>query len=214
VQVRHVERAGDPVKQAHPRQEQDRRDEVQRHVLDPAIELLAPPTEDQEAEGRDQHHLEPDVEVEEVAGQERPADPGQQHLEQGVVAQRLLRLVHVGQGVDRDGKAGDAGDHHHDRAQQVRDERDAEGRGPLAHLRGDDTFAQDLGHQEAGRDQQAVDPDDREPAPLRPAPEQEGQHRRGEGNDDRGGENPAHLPLSPSGSASRISSEFSVPRFW
>ena len=55
-----------------------------------AVELVPAAADHEQAEGRDQHHLEPDVHVEDVAGQERAADAGEQRVGQRVVAVALL----------------------------------------------------------------------------------------------------------------------------
>ena len=47
-------------------------------VFDRAVDLLAARAEDQQAEGGDQQHLEPDIEIEQIAGQEGAADAGHQ----------------------------------------------------------------------------------------------------------------------------------------
>jgi len=89
VQVRHVQRSGQSVEQADADQKQDGRDEVDGHIFDAAVELCLVAAQDQETEGGDQHHLEPDIQVEQIAGDEGTADPGQEHLEQRVISQRL-----------------------------------------------------------------------------------------------------------------------------
>ena len=63
-------------------QEQRRREQVEDRVFGRAVDLRAFRAEDQKAERGDQEHLEPDVEIEDVAGQERSVDAGhQQHQE-------------------------------------------------------------------------------------------------------------------------------------
>ena len=48
-------------------------------------------------ERRDQHHLEPDVQIEDVSGQERAGDAHQQNVDQRVIAERLAPRVHAGE---------------------------------------------------------------------------------------------------------------------
>ena len=197
VQVRHVQRAGDAVKQADPRQEHDRRDEVQRHILDAAIQLFLAAAQHQKAEAGDQHDLEPDIEVEQVARQEGAADRRDQHLKQGVKAQTLQPLGDLGQGVDDRGHRRDRGDHDHDAAQVIGDQRDAEGRLPVRHLPGDDAVFQHLAHHDEAGKQQHHRARDRNPAPGGAGAEQIGQNRRDQRNQDRVDENPAHARASP-----------------
>ena len=167
MQIGHVQRPGQTIKQADPRQEQDRRDQVERDVFDAAIKLFLLAAQNQQAKGRDQHHLEPDIEVEDIAGQKRAADTGQQHLEQRVIAQPFLARVNIAKRIDRDGQTGNAGDHHHHRRQQVSDQRDAEGRGPLAHLRRDHALLQHFDHQDGRCQKQRSGPCHRQPAAKR-----------------------------------------------
>ena len=235
MQVCHVQRAGDAVEEADPRQEHDGRDQVQQHVLDAAVQLLARAAQHQEAEAGDQHDLEPDIEVEQVARQEGPADAHQQGLQQGVEAETLQPLGDFRQRIDDGGQAGDGGDDHHDAAQQVGGQGDAEGRVPAGHLRGQDALVQDLGHQHQAGQQQRRGARDRDPAPGDGVAEQIAQHRRHHRDEDRIDQKPAHIPAScpvagfcgsarprpslpvsrsvPSmGSAIRISSLLTVPR--
>jgi hypothetical protein len=67
-QVGEVQGAGKPVEQADSREEENGRDQVQRDVFHAAVDLLLAPAQDEQAEGRDEHDLEPDIEVEQVAG--------------------------------------------------------------------------------------------------------------------------------------------------
>ena len=83
-EVGHVERAGDAVEQADARSgTAPTAIRFSVDVLDPAVELRALAAEHQQAERGDQHHLEPDVQVEEVAGQEGAADAQQLDVERG-----------------------------------------------------------------------------------------------------------------------------------
>ncbi len=98
VQLGHVQGAGGAVEQADRRQEQDGGDQVDGRVLDRAVELRLLAAERDQRERGDQHHLEPDVEVEQVAGEEGAADAAQQDMVEGVEAEALPLLVDVGQG--------------------------------------------------------------------------------------------------------------------
>jgi hypothetical protein len=70
--VRHVQRARQPVEQPGADQEEDGGDLTDGQILDRAFDLPARPAEDHEPKGRDQHDLKEDVEVKDVAGEERP----------------------------------------------------------------------------------------------------------------------------------------------
>ena len=208
-QVGHVERAGHAVENADAGQEQDGRDQVEGHVFDAAVDLLARAAHDQKAEGGDQHHFEPDVEVEEVTGQEGPGHARDQDLEQRVIAEARDPRLDVGHGVDRDRQRGDRGDHDHDGREEVSDECDPEWCGPAAHLSGDDTFFEDGRHEHARGHQHCRRAQNGRPAPAGPVLHQEGQDRCGERDEQGKGQDPAH---SSRGSATRISLVSSVPR--
>ena len=120
VQVGHVERAGGAVEQADARQEGDGGDQVEADVLGRAVELVLAAADDEQAEGGDQHHLEPDVHVEDVAGQEGAADAGEHGVGQGVVAEVLLLGGDVGEGEDQDGEGDERGQEDHDGRQAGR----------------------------------------------------------------------------------------------
>lgn len=82
--IGHVERAEDGIEITHSYQEQRRADQVQNGVFQRAVDLLARRAEHDQAEGRDQQHLEPDIEVEDVAGQESAGDTGHQEHQEGI----------------------------------------------------------------------------------------------------------------------------------
>jgi hypothetical protein len=209
-QIGHVERAGHAVKQPDARQEQDRRDQVERDVFHPPVDLFAPPAQDEKPEGRDQHHLEPDIEVEKIAGEEGPGHPADQEIEERVIAQLFRARTDIAQGVDGDRQRGDRGDHDHHRAQIIGDQGDAERRGPAAHLPRDHARLQDPGHQQPRRGQKCDIAGHADPSPGGPSAQQKGHHPGQEGQHQRRGQQPAHRPSSR-GSATRISSDCNVP---
>ena len=84
--VGHVQRAGFPVKDPHRRQEEGRRDEIEGYVFQRSFHLRPFASQGHEDERCDQHDLEPDVEVEDVARQKGPGHPHQQDVEKRVVA--------------------------------------------------------------------------------------------------------------------------------
>ncbi len=206
-EVGEVQCTAHAVKQANAGQKQDRGDQVQGDVFYAPVDLLLAAAHDQEAKGRDQHHLEPDIEVEEVTGQERPRDPADQHVEERVIPQMLGPLSDVGQGINGHGKRGDPGDHDHDSAQIIGDERDAEGCRPITHLPGDDAVAQDMDHEDNRRREHRRVSDHADPSSKGRGSGQERRHGGQERQHERRGEEPAHVLASSTGSATRISSE-------
>ena len=78
-----------------------RRDQVDGDVLECRLHLRARTVQRHQHERRDQHHLEPDVEVEQVAGQERTGDAHQQDLDQRVVAECFTSWIDACEGHDR-----------------------------------------------------------------------------------------------------------------
>ena len=83
----HVERAGGPVQQPEGSEENGRRDQVDGDVLECRPHLFSCAVERHQHEGRHEHDLEPDIEVEEITGQERTGDSHEEDLEQRVVAE-------------------------------------------------------------------------------------------------------------------------------
>jgi hypothetical protein len=81
-QVGDVEGAGGAVDQRHPDQEQQRRHQVDRHVLHAGLDAAQVVAVQHEAVGGRQHHLEEHEQVEQVVGEEGAVEPHQQKLEQ------------------------------------------------------------------------------------------------------------------------------------
>ncbi len=77
-----VERAEEPVRQPRRCHKNRRRDEVDDDVLEAFTELRQGAADQQQTVRRDQHHLERDEQVEQVAGQKRHIDAHQQKLQQ------------------------------------------------------------------------------------------------------------------------------------
>ena len=77
VQVGHVEGAGEAVEKADGGQEEDSGDQVDRDIFDSTIELTPITAERHQGEGGDQHHLEPDIEIEEIAGEKGAGHAGE-----------------------------------------------------------------------------------------------------------------------------------------
>ena len=131
----------------------------------------------------------------------------------------------VGQGEDPDGEAHHRGDHHHHRTERVGHERDPERRVPAAERGGDDAVLEHDAEQTDGDDEEGDERGDAQsPGQSGPVADQRGEHRRRQGDQDRGDEEVAHgsppsggPSSSPNGvpgggSATRISSVFTVPR--
>ena len=132
------------------------------------------PAQDQQHERGHQHHLEPDVQVEDVAGQERPADAHQQGVDQRVVAERLRAGRRRWRARERRGQPTRPGRQHHDGAEQVGDEGDAERGRPAARLGRPDAVARHTKASSASAAPSSADARRRRPdAALhrRPAPE-------------------------------------------
>ena len=94
------------------------------------MELSARAVQRHEHERADQHHLEPDVQVEDVPSQKGSRDPHQQHVNQRVVAERFAPRIDTGERRARHRHADDADHHHHQCAEEIGHQGDAERRRP------------------------------------------------------------------------------------
>ncbi len=154
-EIRHVERSGHSVEQPE-RGEKDRRgDQVDRDVLEGGLDLRAGPVQRHQHERRDQHHLEPDVQVEEVAGEEGARHAHQQDLDQRMIAERL-------RAADPRRRMPPPSPRRRRRRprrtsmadEQIGDQRDAERRRPAAHLQHLDALGLDASEHDDGAGQQ------------------------------------------------------------
>jgi len=134
-------------KHAYAREEQDGRNQIDRDIFDPAVQLRLVAAKHEQSERGDQHDLEPDIEVEQVAGHERTAHAGEQRLEQRMVAEHFASTVNIGHAEYGDRQSGDGGDDDHDGTKEIGGQCDAEGCRPAADLRRNDTVVPDLDHQ-------------------------------------------------------------------
>jgi hypothetical protein len=134
--IGHVERAEDGIKDADRYQEQGGSDEVEDGVFHRAVDLDTSGADDQQAEGRNQQHLEPDVEIEEIAGQEGAADACHQHQQQREETVAAAGIVDINECVEAAGKGCGRRRQRHDGAEDIDGEGDAEGRQPAAHDHG------------------------------------------------------------------------------
>ena len=98
------------------------------------MELRARPVQRHQHERGDQHHFEPDVEVEDVAGQEGARDAHQQDVDQRVIAEPFTARIDTGERRPRHRYADDGRHHHQQRAEEIGDQGDAERRRPGADL--------------------------------------------------------------------------------
>ncbi len=209
-EVGHVDRAGDPVDDADGHQQDGRGHQVDGHVLERALELRPLPTQRQQHERGDEQDLEPDVEVEEVTGQEGAGHARQQHHRQRVVGETLAAPVDGGRGVEHDGHRQHTGEHDEDGAEEVGHHGDAEGCRPAADLQHlvavalDHDEQHDPDRQQHGRAGQG----DR-PLGCRGAPGHEAQGRSDERHQQRQHDHGAHWM-----SASLRSSTSSEPPSW
>ena len=126
----HVQRAGRGVDQRDADQEDQRRHHRHHHVGDADAHPLGAGADGQQHEARRQQHLEPDEEVEQVAGQERVAHAGRQHEVGGQEDRHRLAFVAVPDalpdGVEHHGQQHDRRHHQHQRRKPVHHKRDAQ----------------------------------------------------------------------------------------
>ena len=149
---------------------------------------LAPSVSSTNAGG--EQHLEADVQIEQVARQERVADARRQRQIRRQEDRDGLVLVAVADaltdGVDDDGEQHDRRDHQHHRGQPVDDQRDADRRIPATDLNGRRAVAVGQEEQQSRHDEDADQRDERDDA-LGPRPAAEHQRgRRGEHRDRTG----------------------------
>ena len=179
-EVGHVQRPGDAVEDADGGEEQGRRQEIQRDVLDRAFELGTFAAERQQHKRGHQHHFKPHVKVEQVAGEEGAVDAHHQDVEEHVVAVAFARFVDGGEAVDGHRRAHQAGQDDHDRAEQIEHKGDAERGGPTAELKHEDAAGVDAVEQGEGEREAGGVGDHREPALGGDVPAQQQRQDRGE----------------------------------
>ena len=137
-----------------------------RHGL---ADLCAGAPEDEEDVRGDQHHLERDEQVEQVAGQERQVHPGEQHQVDRVERAALLRGRQRADRVHQACERHRRGDDDHRRRQPVGDQRDADRRIPATGLRGGDADVEDR-HEDRDADPERRRADGEAERALRPQP--------------------------------------------
>ena len=137
-QLRHVDRAGRGVDQGDGGEEDQRAEQADHDVGDAGADAGRRAAEGQQHVARRQQDLEADVEVEQVAGEERVGHAGDQHQERRVEDRQRRLLVAVGgaladgehEHAERDGGRDDE----HQRREPVDDEHDARA-GPASRRR-------------------------------------------------------------------------------
>jgi len=131
-EIGHVERAGRAINQADADQEERRGGEIDRDVVQARLDAQRPGAVQQQAVGRRQHHLEEDEEIEEVTGEERTVEAGDQKLEQRM--EMMAGRVPAGDRIGLGGKRQSARQAQHQRRKAVEHQHDAEGGRPVAEL--------------------------------------------------------------------------------
>ena len=138
--VGEVEGSGGRVGERDARQEDQRRHHRHHHVRHTRTDAVGARTERQQHEAGGEEHLEADVQIEQVARQERVGDARRQRQirrqedRDGLVLTAVAdALTH---GVRHDGEQHDRRDHQHHRGQPVDHQRDADRRIPATHLNG------------------------------------------------------------------------------
>ncbi len=181
-EIRHVERAHGAVDQANRDEKEHRGEQVQRDILNRPFELAPLATEREQHKGRQEHQLEPDIEIEDVAGQERAAHRGEKRHREWVMPVGSAESIAGADRIEHDGKAHDGAEQHHDGCEQVGHEGDAERGWPARKEQGDDFTA--AGTDEQGDRDGEIDPRCRDADRRlrnRAAPEQQadccGEHR-------------------------------------
>lgn len=139
-QIGHVQRAGESVQDRQGREEDDGGQQIQREVLHRPFELCLLPPERQQHERTDNHHFEPDVEVEDVAREEGAVEPHDEQVQDGKKAEAQPLVDHGAGGKERNGQGDDRSEQHHGRGQGIGHHGDAEGGDPAACLEADDAL--------------------------------------------------------------------------
>jgi len=186
--VGHVQRARGGVQAADGDQHQRRGDEVEHDVLQAGAGVFRPGVEHDEHVGGHQHHLEPDEQVEQVAGEKGARDADQREVKQRVEGQLLGTVADVEDGVDQRRHRHDGGDDQHERRETVGDGDDPDRRRPVAQAvhqawrRGLEEDAPDDQRDGTGVGQHADDAD----RPPGATGDEQGHHRRHQGDEHRG----------------------------
>ena len=111
VQMGHVQSACQTIEQSQTHEEQKRRQQVDHHVGDRPRKLGRPLAPRHETKRGHQHDLEPDIEIEEVAGQKGPTETAEQDMEKGVKTFSAQMGRQLPARVKRRCRSQDAGDH-------------------------------------------------------------------------------------------------------
>ena len=152
MQVGHVEGSEDAVEIAGRNEEQRRRDEVEDRIFDRAVDPPFVGSDHQKPEGRDHEHFEPDVEIEDVAGQERPADAGHHQHQERVEAVAARAHIDVAERIERRNAADDARHEAEQGTERIDGEGDAEWRQPAPHRHDLRAVGKNIAEQQARAD--------------------------------------------------------------
>ena len=158
VEVGHVERAEHAVEIAGGDQEQRRGDKIEDGVFDRAVDPPRVIADHQQPERRDDEDLEPDIEVEHVAGQEGAADARHHQHQERIEAVAPACGVDVAQRIERADQADQICREAQQRTQHIDGKGDAERRQPAAHGHDQRPVGGDTRQQQAGADRGAGEP--------------------------------------------------------
>ena len=142
MQVGHVQGAGYTIQQNNAAQQHHGGNQIEREIFNRPINLRFFSTQNQQGKRRDQYQFIPDVQVEKVACEKRPAHGAEQEVQQGIVTEVFAALVNIREGVKYAAQPDDRGEQNHNRTDMVSDHGDAEGRGPSPHLGDQDSILQ------------------------------------------------------------------------
>ena len=140
-------RSEQAIKIAGGNQKQCRGNQVEEGIFDSPVELLALGPQNQQPEGGNQQNLEPDVEIEDIAGEKRTEDPRHDQHQERVEAVTAAGVIHVAAaiyaGTERHQRRGGG----EERAEQINREGNPEGRQPASHGHGQRAVLDDMGQQ-------------------------------------------------------------------
>ena len=187
-QLRQVHRARRGVDHRDRDEEQHRRQQRDDDVDGPRADALAGAAERDEHVAGGQQDLEADVEVEQVARQERVGDARRQHQVRRVVDRDrgglLVVLAALREGVQQDAEGDRAGDREHERREPVRHQVDADGRRPAADVHDERAVVGEHEQGHAGDEHEREGHHRDEPLHVRPAVEREREAGGGQRDDD------------------------------
>ncbi len=108
-------------------QDEGRGHDGQQEVLEGRLELVLPEAEGHQGVGGDGGHLEKDVDVEKVRGQDEAVHPGDHDQEQGVIIRLGPVVLHVVDREQADAKPDQGDGHEHEQAEPVEGQAEVDG---------------------------------------------------------------------------------------